>query len=291
MYADDLFHTLPLSLIYFVTVCFVLITLAFGVMLGRFYRRKHGDQKESSIGSAVGATLGLLAFLLAFTFNMTASRFGDRKALVLGEANVIHNAYLRADFLLPEQATRARALLAEYADFRDYDPGERKIRAEDLAHVEGLHRQLWGIVDYHVAQQYNAGYLRQFVDPLSELIRYHHSRVVVALQYHIPPPIWLSMYFMTGLAMMVIGYQFGISRGGSLQIAAALALTFATVILLIADLDRSMEGLLLVDERPLHELNLRLQREQQRRLEEKTGPDSVSLPRGVSPGHPAVQSP
>jgi hypothetical protein len=290
MYADDLFHTLPLWLIYLFTIGFVLLGLALGVQLGKYYRRKNGDQKESSIGSAVGATLGLLAFLLAFTFNMTASRFGDRKALMLGEVNTINNAYLRADFLLPEQADQARALLAEYADFRDYDPGERRITAEHLARVEDLHRQLWNIVENHVAQQYNAGYLRQFVDPLGEVIRYHYSRVVVGMEYHIPPPIWLSMYFMTGLAMMVIGYQFGISRGGSPQIAIALALTFATVILLIADLDRSQEGLLLVDERPIHELNLRLQREQQRRLQEGT-PETVNRPRGRSAALPPGQRP
>ncbi|KUJ83842.1 MULTISPECIES: hypothetical protein [Microbulbifer] len=290
MQAENLFHTLPLSLIYIFTICFVLTALFFGGWLGRHYRRKHGEQRESSIGSAVGATLGLLAFLLAFTFNTTASRFADRKALMLGEVNAINNAYLRADFLTPEQTLRARALLAEYADFRDYDPRERKIDAEALAQVEELHRQLWSIVDAHVEQGYNAGYLRQFVDPLIEVIRHHYSRVVVALEYRIPSPIWMSMYFMTGLAMMVIGYQFGISRGGSPQIAVALALTFATVILLIADLDRSTEGVLLVDQRPLRELNLRLQREQQRRLE-GAAPGSTSRAPGLQSPRQVRESP
>lgn len=267
MYADDLFHTLPLWLIYVFTVGFVLLALALGVLLGKFYRRKNGEQKESSIGSAVGATLGLLAFLLAFTFNMTASRFGDRKALLLGEVNAINNAYLHADFLLREEVTKAKELLAEYAEYRDYNPSEAEITPEALAKVEDLHRQLWDIIDRHVAQGYDAGYLRQFVDPMSDVIGFHYSRVVVGLEYRIPPPIWWSMYFMTGLAMMVIGYQFGISRGGSPQVAVALALTFATVVLLIADLDRATEGLLLIDNQPIHEMNRHIQKEEQRRLQ------------------------
>lgn len=267
MFTESLFHTLPLPVIYIATGTFVLIALLAGAALGRRFTRKHGVQKESSIGSAVGATLGLLAFLLAFTFNMTSSRFADRKALLLQEVNAINTAYLHADFLLKEDAAKAKELLAAYVDFRDFDPGEQEITPAALLQVEAVHRQLWDIIDRHVAQGYDAGYLRQFVDPMSNVISYHHSRVVVGQEYRIPAPIWLSMYFMTGLAMMVIGYQFGISRGGSPQIAIALALTFATVILLIADLDRATEGLLLVDERPMSELNAHLQREEKRRLQ------------------------
>lgn len=267
MYADDIFHTVPLWIVYLCTISYVLLALGIGALVGRHYRRAHGEQKESSIGSAVGATLGLLAFLLAFTFNMTASRFGDRKALLLAEVNAIYNAYLHADFLLPSEVGKAKKLLAEYADYRDYDPAETEITPEALAKVEMMQRQLWDIIDRHVAQDYDAGYLRQFVEPMSEVIRDHNSRVVVGLEYRIPRPIWLSMYFMTGLAMMVIGYQFGISRGGSPQVSVALALTFATVILLIADLDRATEGLLLVDHRPIHEMNEHIQREEQRRLQ------------------------
>ena len=267
MYAEDLFQELPLLVIYLVTVAYVLATLGMGLLLGRHYRRQHGAQKESSIGSAVGATLGLLAFLLAFTFNMTASRFADRKALLLQEVNAINTAYLHADFLQKEEVSKAKELLAAYAGFRDFEPAEREVSTATLLQVEAVHRQLWDIIDRHVAQGYNAGYLRQFVDPMSNVISYHHSRVTVGMEYRIPAPIWLSLYFMTGLAMMVIGYQFGISRGGTPQIAIALALTFATVILLIADLDRAAEGLLMVDEQPMSELNAHLQREEKRRLQ------------------------
>ncbi|WP_250465055.1 hypothetical protein [Microbulbifer litoralis] len=256
--AGNLFHSLPLSFVYICTVLLVLAALLLGALLGRVHRRRHRNEKESSIGTAVTATLGLLAFLLAFTFNMTADRYQQRKALLLDEVNAIYTAYLRADFLEPQAAERARELLEEYVDIRDFNPAREPVTPKNLARSEEIHRLLWQLVSEHARRQYNPGYLRQFAEPLNTVISFHYSRVVVGLEYRIPGPIWLGLYFITLLAMVVIGYQFGIHRGRSLQVAVALALTFATVIVLIADLDRATEGVLLVDQRPMSELNRHL---------------------------------
>lgn len=256
--AGQLFHSLPLPFVYIVTVLLVLGGLVLGELVGLYHRRRNRDVKESSVGSAVTATLGLLAFLLAFTFNMTADRYQQRKALLLDEVNTLYTAYLRADFLEPAAAGRARELLAEYVDLRDFNPAREPVTAENLARTEQIHRELWQQVEGHVRRGYSPGYLRQFSEPLNAVIGFHYSRVSVGLEYRIPGPIWMALYFMTVLAMIAIGYQFGINRGRSLQVATALALTFATVIVLIADLDRATEGVLLVDQEPMSELNRRL---------------------------------
>ncbi|MFI2812055.1 MULTISPECIES: hypothetical protein [Microbulbifer] len=272
MYAEDLFHTMPLAAVYVLTVLFVLAALGAGLVVGRWSVHRYGEQKESSMRNAITATLGLLAFLLAFTFNMTADRFNQRKALLVEEVNAIHTAYLHADFLVPDAAARARSLLAAYTDLRDFDPLKEKITADDLLQSERLHQQLWELVDEHVAEKYDAGYLRQFVEPVSDVINKHYSRVVVGLEFRIPTPIWLALYFMTALAMLAIGYQFGISRGGSVHVAVTLAITFSTAILLIADLDRATEGTLVIEQRPMAELNEHLKRAEKARRDD-TVPD------------------
>lgn len=253
--SGNLFHSIPLLVVYFLTVLLVLGALAVGIAIGHRHRRYNKDVKDSSVGSAVAASLGLLAFLLAFTFNLTANRYNQRKALLLDEVNGIRTLYLRADFLQPAARERARALLAEYVDLRDFNPEKEPRINERLARSAEIHGELWQLVDEHLRQHYSPAYLRQFVEPLNAVISSHYSRVTVGLQYHIPGPIWMALYFMTVLAMLMIGFQFGISRGGSLKVALALALTFATVILLIADLDRATEGLLILDQTPMHELN------------------------------------
>ncbi|MCQ3830013.1 hypothetical protein HXX02_11195 [Microbulbifer elongatus] len=265
MFADNFFHAIPLPAIYFFTVFWVIVTLWFGLVLGRRYMRRQGSEKEPSIGSAVTATLGLLAFLLAFTFNMTADRYNKRKALLLDEVNAIHTAYLHADFLKPPAARQARALLLEYATLRYFEPTSDAVTHEAIARSVAIQEGLWGLVDGHIAEGYQGAYLRQYVDPVSDIINSHTARVVVGMEYRIPGPIWLALYFITGLAMLAIGFQFGVSRSGSVQLAVTLGLTFGTVILLIADLDRALEGVIIVDQTPMAELRDTLRAAEARR--------------------------
>ncbi|MBN8429755.1 hypothetical protein JF535_02705 [Microbulbifer salipaludis] len=259
MFADNFFHTVPLAAIYVFTVLFVLAALAAGLWLGSRYMRVRGLDKEPSIGSAVTATLGLLAFLLAFTFNMTADRYNKRKTLLLDEVNAIHTGYLHADFLKPAAARQAQKLLLEYAELRNFDPHRDEVAPESLAESVVIQERLWAMVREHVAAGHPGAYLRQFVEPVTQIINSHNSRIVIGLEYRIPGPIWLALYFLTALAMLAIGFQFGVSRSGSRQLAVTLSLTFATVILLIADLDRATEGVIIVDETPMAEMVLILQ--------------------------------
>nr|WP_010131976.1 hypothetical protein [Microbulbifer agarilyticus] len=265
MVADEFFHTVPLTAVYTFTVVLVVGSMGFGLLLGRRYIRRLGTEKEPSIGSAVTATLGLLAFLLAFTFNMSATRYDTRKNLLLDEVNAIHTAYLHADFLAPEAARKAKKLLLEYTDLRFFNPRQDEITPEGLAESVVIQDQLWALVDAHVRQSYQGAYLRHFVDPVTDLINSHNSRIVIGLEYRIPGPIWLALYLLTGLAMLAMGFQFGVSRCGSLQLAVTLGLTFATVIVLIADLDRATEGAIIVDQTPMAEMGLILEESERRR--------------------------
>ncbi|WP_160152052.1 hypothetical protein [Microbulbifer sp. ALW1] len=266
MFADDFFHSIPLAAVYFFTVIMVIATMGFGLLLGRRYMRLLGSEKEPSIGSAVTATLGLLAFLLAFTFNMTAARYDKRKALLLDEVNAIHTAYLHADFLEPAAARKAQLLLLDYAELRFFHPRKDEITPEGLAKSVAIQDQLWAMVQQHVVQDYEPGYLRQFVEPVTAIINSHNSRIVIGLEYRIPGPIWIALYFLTGLAMLAIGFQFGVSKGGSGQLAVTLGLTFATVILLIADLDRATEGVIIVDQTPMAEMGLILEEAERQKI-------------------------
>jgi len=65
-----------------------------------------------------GATLGLLAFILAFIFGLAASRFDERRYVVLDKANAIGTTYLRAGILEEPPRTEIRRLLREYVDLR-----------------------------------------------------------------------------------------------------------------------------------------------------------------------------
>jgi len=82
----------------------------------------------------------------------------------------------------------------------------------------------------------------------------HAMRVAVGLQARIPSEIWLTLYCITILGMVGVGYQTGIA-GSKRSIAwPILTVTFALVITLIASLDRPDSGVMKVTQQPLIDL-------------------------------------
>jgi hypothetical protein len=121
-----------------------------------------------------------------------------------------------------------------------------------------LHDQLWSQVT-DLSEQYKDSVLfGLYTQALNDVIDLHTKRVTVALQYRIPSSIWLALYFLTILAMAAVGYHFGISGSGNYWISLLLAFAFSAIILLIADLDRPLEGLLKVNQKPMIELQQQL---------------------------------
>lgn len=243
------------------SILLVLAALALGNFIGRRTVR-HGTVNESSIGSAVAALLGLLAFLLAFTFNAAAERFTERKALLLNEVNAISTTYLRADLLPAAERKEARTLLAEYVALRNFDPKNFPDFYQAMKRANAIQHELWQMVATLSDNGYDGIRLSKFIESLNEVIDFHTSRIFVGMRYRIPLPIWIALFAVTALSMVSIGFQLGTGRRGSPQVAIALAVAFTVVILLIADLDRSYEGYLIVDQAPMAELDTQLQAEQ-----------------------------
>jgi hypothetical protein len=88
-----------------------------GRRLGISKRARHGTVGEG-LGAVEGAVFGLLGLLIAFTFSGAASRFDDRRALIIEEANDIGTAWLRISAVPPEAQPALREKFREYADAR-----------------------------------------------------------------------------------------------------------------------------------------------------------------------------
>lgn len=241
----------PLIVIFLIAVAVVLVAVTIGFRAGMRVRRRAVGDAGSSIGSIVGAMLGLLAFMLAFTFGGAASRFDQRKQIVLDEVNAIGTAALRADFLSETHRAECRALLIEYIEVRLEAVRDLRTLPRAIARSEDIQRRLWDHAVAAAADDPGSRLVPLFGQALNEVFDLHTARVTVGTQYRVPAILWFGLTCITALTMGAVGYQFGLSGRGEFPIRLALALAFACVVYIIADLDRPGHGTLRVSQQPM----------------------------------------
>jgi hypothetical protein len=201
----------------------------------------------------VGASLGLLALLLAFTFGLAASRFETRRQVFLDEVNAIGTAYLRAALLPETDRLDARKLLREYVDVRSEGVRSGKVK-EAIRRSEALQASLWAKAVALGQENPTSIVIGLFIQSINELIDLHTKRVATGLRSRIPNVIWLVLFAITVLAMAEMSYHSGLAGKSRPLAIPAVALAFAAVMLLIADLDRPGEGLIRVNQQAMGEL-------------------------------------
>lgn len=103
-----------------------LVGLFLGMMLllevGRRIRlriiARDAESPEAGLGVVEGALFGLMGLVIAFTFSGAASRFDERRHLIVEEANDIGTAYLRIDLLPESSQPQIREHFRQYVDAR-----------------------------------------------------------------------------------------------------------------------------------------------------------------------------
>lgn len=232
---------LPLPVLFVATLVIVLLSIEAGFRLGRRRRLSAEDEKEAPVGAIVAAALGLLGFVLAFTYGVAATRFDARRRIVVDEANVVGTTYLRAGLLGDASGQRVRALLREYVDDR--------LEARRTGDVEKLlkqasvhHRQLWAEAEAAGRTHPDSVAVGLFIQAVNDTIDMHSTRILVSLQNRIPLPLWVTLLLVTVLTMTGVGYLEGLSRSRRSPAIIVLVISFSTLLYVVADLDRPLEG-------------------------------------------------
>ncbi len=251
MVTGSMMNAVPLWLLYVITGVIVLLSIELGWRLGNYRQHRTKEEKKAPVSAAVGATLGLLAFLLAFTFDMAASRYANRKQIVLQEANAIGTTYLRADYLAEQPRDETRNLLREYATLRA-GGADSIMSPEGRAKSASLQDRLW-VIAASAGTNSDSNATALFIESLNEMIDLDSVRVT-AIRNQIPDSIWLMLGVVTVFSMTAMGYEFGLTGARSWAVTILLVIVFTTVITLIADLDSPQEGLLRVSQQPLIDL-------------------------------------
>ena len=249
--------SVPVWLLFAVTIFLVLISAEAGYRLGGRARRRSEDEKEATVSGVASAILGLVAFMLAFTFGIVSDRFFTRLSLVRDEANAIRTTYMRGDFLPDGERVEARGLLKEYVDLRlDFTQGgslEPEVVRGFMSRSALIHDRLWEVAVANARRDMNSDVGALYIESVNEIIELQALRVALGVQARIPLEIWFVLTSVTILGMMAMGYHSGIAGSKRSLATVILAISFALVVAVIAALDRP-SGFITVSQQPMVDL-------------------------------------
>jgi len=252
--ADDLLLNRSL---YFIGLL-MLVSLFLVTEVGYRIGRRHGKQtsiaerREKTVGTITGAMLALLGFMLAISLSMADQHFQDRRKLVLEEANALGTSYLRAQAVGGPHGAQIASLLKDYAQLRldFFVAGEDRNRLKTVyEQTTVLQKRIW---DQASAVSTGAP------TPISALLLTSLNQVFDlstsrrwALEVRVPPYVIKLLFGFSFLAMVMLGYYFGICGVRHPILSSFLLLAFTAAILLIMDLNRPRSGFIQPEQSPI----------------------------------------
>jgi len=97
-----------------------------------------------------------------------------------------------------------------------------------------------------------------FVESVNDVIKANRTRIAVSVHYRIPIDVQLWLLFLTSIAMIALGFQFGLSGHNNILIYLILAISFSAVELLIVRLDRLGPDTVQINQQPMLDLQKKL---------------------------------
>lgn len=247
----DLMDAIPVWGLFVVISIMIVAAEEVGWWLGS-RRRALCDQEQNPVSAMVGATLGLLAFVLAFTFGMAAERFEKRRQVIVDESNSIGTTWLRAN-MLPEHGPAIRRLLMDYVDLR-VEVVRSKRLIEGVKQSDEILDRLWALATEVGRENPQSPIVALFVQSLNETTDLHSKRIHYGFRSRIPGAIWWSLCAVAIASLITLGYHGALVARRRPIALFAVMVAFASIMGLIADLDRPLEGLLQVSQQSMIDL-------------------------------------
>jgi hypothetical protein len=206
------------------------------------------------VSTLEAAILGLLALMIGFTFAMALTRFDDRRAAVVNEANAIGTTALRARLLPAPHNIESTKLLQEYVrirlDITQRIPSTNELTNAAIGHSNEIQEALWQQSEIVAAKDKGMVPTGLFIETLNEMIDNQGKRLD-AFRNRVPNIVLLALYGVAVVAGAFAGYANGLeARRVRLPIYLTVLLT-AAVILLIQDLDRPGTGFIKISQQPM----------------------------------------
>lgn len=222
-----------------------------GLLLGRWLGggRSAAAQESGANAAADGVVFAVLGLLIAFTFTASASRFDDRRRLIVEQTNALGTLNLRLDVLEPQDRRAIREQLAAWLDLAlttkrfSGDPG----RFHDaIAEANRLQDQAWRLAVSAVERKQQPALSAFVLGPLNEWIDLTTTRLAME-QLGLPPMVLLTLAALSLVGSVLAGLSMQRRGGRAALHMLAFAGAIAFPIYVILDLNQPRAGLITVD--------------------------------------------
>lgn len=216
----------------------------FGHRLGLRHFRRDPEGKAPAAGVVDGAVFALLGLLIAFTFSGAASRFDDRRNLIVQEANAVGTAYLRLDLLPAAAQPDLRDAFRRYLDTRlaayralpDIDAAFR-----EASRARTIQDEIWKKALAAGSGTQPATML--LVPALNEMFDIEATRMAAA-RMHPPVVIFGLLIGLTLLSAILAGYAAAGTKSRDWIRSVIFACTLTGAVYVILDLEYPRLGLI-----------------------------------------------
>jgi hypothetical protein len=225
----------------------ILLLLEVGRRIGIRRLAKDPEGARAGAGAVEGAVFALLGLLIAFTFSGAASRFDDRRHLIVEETNDIGTAYLRLDLLPPVTQPALRDLFRRYVDSRL--EAYRKLPDVDAARAElkrstQLQEEIWSQAIAASRMEGAPPSAAMLLLPaLNQMIDITTTRTMEA-QLDPPRVIFAMLFGLALAAALLAGYGMAGGKARSWLHMIGFAAVLAGAVYVIADLEYPRLGLI-----------------------------------------------
>jgi hypothetical protein len=217
-------------------------------------RPRGGAKREEAPSKFNDAVLALLGLLLAFTFSMSLARHEQRRQMVVTDSNAIGDFYTTVSLLKEPVRGKLQALLRQYVEHRlvlTPTTADEAALQRRLGEIQVMHRQMEALVKEAVDD--GTPVVVPLVNTLNELTSAHASRLS-AVRDRVPPSVVLLLVLAAIIAMVLMGWQQGMS--GEWHPVAAIGFTALVCLVLwvTLDLNQPQRGWITVSQEPLRQL-------------------------------------
>lgn len=233
--------TLSISIILF----FLMLTaIWFGYILG--LKKTKTENKNSEISSSL---LGLLALILGFTFAMSGSRFENRKANLIDEANCIGTALLRSDIYPDSLKNEFKKDFESYINSRrDYyllDNDDKKLTTS-LKQSAKASEKLWERASYYAKDKDYFIQSNMMLPALNAMFD-SATKSNMVLNSKVPETIVYLLFAFSIIISFFLGYNSGLEKKINAKFIIGFCFLICVVIFITLDLDRPRRGLIKLD--------------------------------------------